>query len=82
MCMIEEINRISSKEDFIKYIRSLVADYTNNKDEWENITIPDYLEQIASWIEDYSVTPQNDIEWEKIDYRILAQLLYMGKIYE
>ena len=80
--MIEKINRISSKEDFIKYIRSLVADYTNNKDEWENITIPDYLEQIASWIEDYSVTPQNDIEWEKIDYRILAQLLYMGKIYE
>mgnify|MGYP003289014359 FL=1 len=63
--MIEKINRISSKEDFIKYIRSLVADYTNNKDEWENITIPDYLEQIASWIEDYSVTPQNDIEWEK-----------------
>lgn len=82
ICMIEKINRISSKEDFIKYIRSLVADYTNNKDEWENITIPDYLEQIASWIEDYSVTPQNDIEWEKIDYRILAQLLYMGKIYE
>ena len=80
--MIEKINRISSKEDFIKYIRSLVADYTNNKDEWENITIPDYLEQIASWIEDYSVTPQNDIEWEKTDYRILAQLLYMGKIYE
>ena len=80
--MIEKINRISSKEDFIKYIRSLVADYTNNKDEWENITIPDYLEQIASCIEDYSVTPQNDIEWEKIDYRILAQLLYMGKIYE
>ena len=65
ICMIEKINRISSKEDFIKYIRSLVADYTNNKDEWENITIPDYLEQIASWIEDYSVTPQNDIEWEK-----------------
>ncbi len=80
--MIEKINRISSKDDFIEYIRSLVADYTNNKDEWENITIPNYLEEIASWIEDYSVAPQNDIEWEKIDYRILAQLLYMGKIYE
>ena len=24
----------------------------------------------------------NDIEWEKIDFKILAQLLYMGKIYD
>lgn len=50
--------------------------------EWENITIPDYLEQIASWIEDYADSPANDIAWEKIDFKILAQLLDMGKIYE
>ena len=37
---------------------------------------------LASWIEDYSISPANDIEWEKIDFKILAQLLYMGKIYE
>lgn len=80
--MIEKINSISCKEDFVEYIKSLVRDYTDNHDEWENITIPDYLEQIASWIEDYSDSPANDIEWEKIDFKILAQLLYMGKIYE
>lgn len=50
--------------------------------EWENITIPDYLEQIASWIEDYADSPANDIAWEKIDFKILAQLLDMGKMYE
>ncbi len=54
----------------------------NNKDKWENKTIPDYLEQIASQIEDYSDSPANDIVWEKIDFKILARLLYMGKIYE
>ena len=80
--MIEKINNISCKEEFVEYIRSLVTDFTDNHDEWENITIPDYLEQIASWIEDYSDSPANDIVWEKIDFRILAQLLYMGKIYE
>lgn len=80
--MIEKINSISCKEDFVEYIKCLVRDYTDNHDEWENITIPDYLEQIASWIEDYSDSPANDIEWEKIDFKILAQLLYMGKIYE
>ena len=80
--MIEKINSISCKEDFVEYIRSLVTDFTDNNDEWENITIPDYLEQIASWIEDYAASPANDIVWEKINFKILAQLLYMGKIYE
>ena len=80
--MIEKISSISSKEEFIEYLQDLATDYTDNRNEWENQTIPDYLEQIASWIEDYSISPANDIEWEKIDFKILAQLLYMGKIYE
>lgn len=80
--MIEKISSISSKEEFIKYLQDLATDYTDNKDEWENKTIPDYLEQIASWIEDYADSPANDIEWEKIDFKVLARLLYMGKIYE
>lgn len=69
-------------EDFVEYVKSLANDFTENREEWENVTIPDYLEQIASWIEDYSESPANDISWEKIDFKILAQLLYMGKIYE
>lgn len=79
--MIEKINSISCKEDFIEYIQRLAIDYTDNN-EWVNKTIPDYLEQIASWIEDYTDSPINDIVWEKIDFQILAKMLYMGKIYE
>ena len=80
--MINKINSISCKEDFVEYVEGLANDFTDNRDEWENVTIPDYLERIASWIEDYSKSPANDIAWEKIDFKILAQLLYMGKIYE
>ena len=47
-----------------------------------NKTIPDYLEQISSWIEDYAVSLANDIAWENVDFQILARMLYMGKIYE
>jgi len=34
--------------------------------------------RIASWIEDYSKSPANDIAWEKIDFKILTQLLFKG----
>ena len=80
--MIEVIEKIGSKEDFIHFLYLLSKDFKKNLQEWENQTIPDFLEQMASWIEDYSTCPANNIEWERIDYKVLAQIIYMGKIYE
>jgi len=80
--MIEKINSISNREDFIEFLKNLATDYTDNNDAWENKTISDYLEQISSWIEDYADSPANDIAWENVDFQILARMLYMGKIYE
>ena len=84
MCyyMVEKINSITCKEDFIEFLQNLATDYTDNNDAWENKTIPDYLEQISSWIEDFADSPANDIAWENVDFQILARMLYMGKIYE
>ena len=35
-----------------------------------------------AWIDDSSKCPNNDMDWESIDYSIIAKILYMGKIYE
>ena len=74
--------KINSKTDFIRFLNLMAQDFDKNTFEWENQTIPIFLEQIASWIDDYSTGPANDIDWEKIDYKVLAQIFYMGKIYE
>lgn len=42
--MDEKISSISSKKEFIEYLQDLATDYTDNRDEWENQTISDYLE--------------------------------------
>lgn len=80
--MTEVIEKIGNKADFIHFLYLLSKDFENNLQEWENQTIPEFLEQMASWIEDYSTCPANDIEWERIDFKVLAQIIYMGKIYE
>ena len=80
--MFEEIEKIRNKADFIHFLYLLSEDFQKNPQEWENHTIPEFLEQMAGWIEDYSTCPANDIEWEKIDFKVLAQIIYMGKIYE
>lgn len=78
----EIIDGIEDKEDFVEFINKLSVDSVEHESEWENKSISDYLERIASWIEDYSICPANDIDWSKIDFRTLAMLFYVGKIYE
>lgn len=80
--MIEVIKKIENKEDFIHFLYLLSEDFEKNLQQWENQTVPAFLEQMASWIEDYSICPANDIEWNNINFKVLAQILYMGKIYE
>ncbi len=80
--MIELIEKIESKADFIHFLNMLSKDFEKNPDEWENKTIPSFLEQMAGWVEDYSISPANDIAWDTIQFRVFAQILYMGKMYE
>ena len=80
--MVELIEKIESKADFISFLNLLSKDFEKNPDEWANRTIPEFLEQMAGWVEDCSAAPTNDIKWDNIPFRVLAQILYMGKIYE
>ena len=80
--MIELIEKIESKADFIHFLNVLSKDFEKNPDEWENKTIPSFLEQMAGWVEDYSTSPANAIAWDTIQFRVFAQILYMGKMYE
>ena len=80
--LIEQIENIQSKNDFIQFVRKLTSDFEEHQEEWANTTISDFLERMASWIEDYSESPANDIAWEEPDFQTFAKMLYMGKIYE
>ena len=78
----KQIEKIKSNDDFLAFLNQLSKDFRENSDEWENKTAGKYIEAMASWIEDYSACPNNDIDWDSLDYKTLAKILYMGKIYE
>ena len=78
------LDNMNSKEDFIFFMRCLLNDNQVNIEEWENRDIPLYLESIASWVEDMEGYYQN-IGLEipsNIDWKFIATLFYVGKIYE
>lgn len=78
---IEQIENINNLDDFLSFLVKLAMNAKEKPDEWENKTITDYLGQMASWMDDASIS--NDIiDWDNVDYKTLAKILYMGKIYE
>lgn len=81
-CISKRIEEISSKKAFLAFLDELNSSFLKNSEEWENRTIDEFLNAIQSWIEDFSSSEFNDIDWGKVDYSLLARILYMGKIYE
>lgn len=79
---ISDINMISSKEDFMAFLGGLAENFRDKPGEWQSLTLDGFLDACASWIMDFSNYPQNDINWDGIDYKTFAKILYMGKFYE
>lgn len=80
--MVNQINGVADKDGFLKVIRILAENHRKNPYKFSNVKVDDYLEAIASWVEDFSECPQNDIDWESVDYHLILKLLYVGGIYE
>lgn len=48
---------------------------------FNHTTLTDFLGQLASWVDDMSQFDK-ETDWDNIDYKTFAKMLYMGKIYE
>ncbi|WP_300877824.1 hypothetical protein [uncultured Bacteroides sp.] len=81
-CISKRIEKIADKKAFLVFLDELNSSFLTNSEEWENRTIGEFLNAMQSWIEDYSSSEFNDIDWGQVDYSLLAKILYMGKIYE
>ena len=84
MDILNRINTINSKDDFIGFVEFLSEDLKNNPEEWENKTLSDYLEAIASWTEDmegYYINNNLPIP-ENINWKVFANILIAAKMYE
>lgn len=78
---VEQIENITNMDDFLNFLVQLAMNAKEHPEEWANKSINDYLGQMASQIDDAS--PFNDvINWDNVDDKTFAKILYMGKIYE
>lgn len=81
--IFDEIEEVNSKSDLISVINHLAEDFKENISEWENTTVSEYLGAIAGWVEDNDEKSLAPVDWDNVELlKVIAKLLYMGKIYE
>jgi hypothetical protein len=84
--LAEVIEKIKTKKDFISFVKLLVDDLKNNPKKWENNTLEFYLDAIGSWTNDmegyYEYIGINNIDYDKINWRIFADILLAASHYE
>ncbi len=80
----DRLEKVSNTDDFIDFVYHLIRDFKTNTKEWENTSLEDYLNGIASWVEDYNElfsesaeNPLKDINWN-----LVATILFTGSRYE
>ncbi|WP_429844546.1 DUF7660 family protein [Brevibacillus sp. FIR094] len=79
MDLFEKRENVDSKDELIQFLKALRNDLQVNPKEWENLSLSDFLEAMESWMED---TIDMGYLSDQPEWKSLATILYMGKIYE
>jgi 8-oxo-dGTP diphosphatase len=74
------LEQVTTRQDFITFVRRLTAEYDENGANWENPTLERFLDAVASWTEDWygkygePLPPAN--------WNVFARILMAATIYE
>ena len=69
---------MKTRLDAVRSIRDLRDNFASFPDEWENLTLGDYLDSMAAWLE---ASPALE-EMEGTPWDLLCRALEVAKIYE
>ncbi|HXH69464.1 MAG TPA: hypothetical protein VNI60_03855 [Pyrinomonadaceae bacterium] len=74
MKLFEVLQKVNDRQTFFEFVSALIEDKKKIGESWEKLTIEDYLESASAWLEN---SGREDISW-----KLMAEFLYCGKIYE
>lgn len=80
----QKIDKIQNNIDLANFIETLLTDFIENRDTWQNANMESYLEAMEAWVRDCKGYYQNnnlDFPDEKL-WKLVAGILLAAKIYE
>ena len=77
--------KVPDRQKFIEFLNLLQKDIANNKEAWENKTLPDFLEALGSYTEDiqgYYGNMKQDVNADHPSWQLFADMFKGATIYE
>ena len=78
------LTQVKSRSDLVNFIGALRTDLDNNSGDWENSTLPRFLEALAAWVESMEGYYRNQgLEFsEEQPWALFATMLLAARTYE
>jgi len=84
MRLTDKTSFVYTREDLALFVQELAHNLRTQPQEWENVTLPEYLEAMAAWIEDadgYYSNAGKSVP-QQPSWQNLAEILLAAKHYE
>ncbi len=75
---------VKSRDDFVKFVGYLNKDYQQKRGEWQNKTLEQFLDGLAGFANDmkgYYKNMGEEVDVEKISWRMTAEMLLAATVY-
>ncbi|WP_036693471.1 DUF7660 family protein [Paenibacillus tyrfis] len=82
MSIEKALKQVKSKSDFVEFIYQMLNELKHNPTEWANITLENYLDAMARYIEDTNDDSSAVGEDSEQLWATFAFLNYVGSRYE
>jgi hypothetical protein len=82
--MVSDLPPITTRQEFLAFLVLLQQDLREHSSEWENITLPQYLEAMQAWTADmngYYTNTGQPIR-ENVPWYVFADILRVARVYE
>ena len=78
------LTQVKSRSDLVRFVEALRIDHENNPGDWENATLPRFLEALAAWVESMEGYYRNQgLEFsEEQPWALFASMLLAARTYE
>ncbi|RTQ50133.1 hypothetical protein EJV47_10885 [Hymenobacter gummosus] len=79
-----DADEVNSKQDFLLFLAELQRDLLTNPEDWENHTLPAFLDAMSRWVADMEGYYRNTGQEipRQVSWRVFANIIQAASIYE
>lgn len=79
-----KVEKVASRDDFFEFVNALRYDLSSHPEEWQNVTLNDFLEALSAWVQDmdgYYLNNHLPVPTSP-SWKNVAEMMLAAKFYE